>query len=107
MRRLFFVVLVVLMGWLPSAAHAQSQSQPQAAVEDYDFGLHPVLAVVAGAVSGVILASAVAGSVVAGTLLWEGATVAESLETGTGLRLPLIGASAVLGSFAGYFLLSN
>jgi hypothetical protein len=48
-----------------------------------------------------------AGGLVTGALLWEGAPLAESLEAGTGLGMPVIGASAVLGGFAGNFLLSR
>jgi hypothetical protein len=109
MRRLIFVVLVALIGWLPTAAQAQSgaQTTPPPVAESYDFGLHPVMAVVAGAVSGVILATAVASTLVAGSLLADGVPLVESLEAGTGLRIPVIGASAVLGAFAGYFLFSR
>ena len=109
MRRLVFVLLVVLIAWAPSSAGAQTGGPvPSQSVGDsYDFGMHPVLAVVAGAVAGVVLASTVAGSLIAGSMMWEGAGVAESLEAGTGLRVPLIGATAVLGGFAGHFLFSR
>ena len=112
MRRLFIIALLALVGWLPAVAHAQTPavSQPavsQPMVESGDYGLHPVLAVVAGAVSGVVIASAVAGSLITGTLLLEGASLAESLEIGTGLTVPAIGASAVLGGLLGHFMLSH
>ena len=59
MRRLVFVFLVSLIGWLPSAAHAQDKAPvpSQGAPESYDFGVRPVLEVAAGAVTGVIVAS--------------------------------------------------
>ncbi len=106
MRRLVFVFLVSLIGWLPSAAHAQDKAPvpSQGAPESYDFGVRPVLEVAAGAVTGVIVASALAGSLIVGSLLWEGAPLVEALESGTGLKVPLIGASAVLGGFVGHFL---
>ena len=110
MRRLALViVLMILIGWLPNAAQAQSQPQanPQQSVEDYDFGIHPVLAVLAGAAAGVILASTIAGGLITGSALLEGASLTDSLEAGTGLRVPVIGASAVLGGFVGHFLFSH
>jgi predicted phage tail protein len=120
MRRLMIVALVVMMGGLSTMAQAQAQVQTQAqtqpraaapapavAADGSDFGLHPVLLVVAGAVSGVILASAVAGSLVVGSMLLEGVPLAESLEAGTGLSVPAIGASAVLGGLIGHLLFSR
>ena len=109
MRRLAFVLLIVLIGWLPTTASAQSElvAGPQPVGDSYDFGIHPVLAVVAGAAAGVILASTVAGGLITGSMLWEGTGIAESLEAGTGLRVPVIGASAVLGALAGHFLISR
>ncbi len=109
MRRLALIALMIVIGWLPNAALAQSQPQatPQPVAEAYDFGMHPVLAVVAGAAAGVILASVVAGGVITGTALVEGVSLTESLEAGTGLRVPVIGASAVLGGFVGHFLFSR
>ena len=108
MRRLVIVALFALIGWLPATAHAQAE--PHAAVQqvgEIDYGLHPVLAVVAGAVTGIVLASAVAGGLITGTLLLEGVPLAESLEAGTGLSLPAIGASAVLGGLIGHLAFSN
>jgi len=108
MRRLVIVLLFVLLGGLPGAAQAQVEPQAAAQIADgSDYGLHPVLAVVAGAVSGIVLASAVAGGLVSGTLLLEGVPLAESLEAGTGLSLPAIGASAVLGGLLGHLLFSH
>jgi len=109
MRRLIVVVLMILIGWAPTHAQAQSPppANPQEVVEGYDFGMHPVLAVLAGAAAGVILASTVAGGLITGTALLEGASFTESLEAGTGLRVPVIGASAVLGGFIGHFLFSR
>jgi len=106
MRRLIVVVLMILIGWAPT--HAQAQSPPPANPQEVvDFGMHPVLAVLAGAAAGVILASTVAGGLITGTALLEGASFTESLEAGTGLRVPVIGASAVLGGFIGHFLFSR
>ena len=106
MRRLIIVALVAVIGWLPMAAQAQTPAQASAPAsqvgEGSDYGVHPALAVFAGAVSGVVIASAVAGSLVVGSLLLEGGTLAESLEAGTGLSLPAIGASAVLGGLIGH-----
>ena len=106
MRCLAIVILMILIGWLPNAALAQSQPQPNPP-EVYDFSMHPVLAVVAGAAAGVVVASVIAGGLITGTALWEGVSFTESLEAGTGLRVPVIGASAVLGGFVGHFLLSR
>ena len=106
MRRLVLIALVALLGWLPaSAAHAQTASS-QVTVGT-DFNIHPVIAVVAGAVTGVVLASAVAGALISGSLMLEGGALAESLEAGTGLSLPAIGASAVLGGLLGHLLFNR
>lgn len=117
MRRLVVVMLIVLIGWLPVAAHAQTQAAPPAAQQQGTgapqgeeggfFGLHPVLAVVAGSVTGVILASAVVGGVATASLLLAGASFSESLEFGTGLTLPAIAASALLGAVVGHLLFSR
>ena len=107
MRRLIIIALVALLGWLPASAHAQVQASPPAVTVGTDFNIHPVIAVIAGAVTGVVLASAVAGSLIAGSLLLEGMPLAESLEAGTGLSLPAIGASAVLGGLLGHLLFNR
>jgi hypothetical protein len=109
MRRLAIVALMIVIGWLPTVAQAQSQPQATSApvTEDYDFGIQPVLAVIAGAAAGVILASTIAGSLITGTALLEGVSFTESLEAGTGLRGPVIGASAVLGGVIGHFLFNQ
>jgi hypothetical protein len=113
MRLLAIVALMILVGWLPNAAHAQSQPQadPQPAPvvvdQGYDFGLQPVVAVLAGAAAGVVLASTIAGGLITGAALLDGVSFTEALEAGTGLRVPVIGASAVLGGFAGHFLFSR
>ncbi len=107
MRRLILIALVALLGGLPATAHAQAQKSPPAvAAESSDFNIHPVIAVVAGAVTGIVLASAVSGTLVSGSLLLEGTSLAEALEAGTGLSLPVIATSAVLGGMLGH-LLSN
>ena len=108
MRRLVIVALFVLIGWLPATAYAQAEPHAaQQQIGEADYGLHPVLAVIAGAVTGIVLASAVAGSLITATLLLEGAPLAESLEAGTGLSLPAIGASAVLGGLIGHLAFSH
>ena len=106
MRRLILIALVALLGGLPATAHAQTRPSPPPVAESADFNIHPVIAVVAGAVTGIVLASAVSGTLISGSLLLEGASLAESLEAGTGLSLPVIATSAVLGGMLGH-LLSN
>ena len=105
MRRLIIIALVASFGWLPATAHAQT-SPSQVAVGT-DLNIHPVIAVIAGAVTGIVLASAVTGTLVSGSLLLEGASLAESLEAGTGLSLPLIGTSAVLGGMLAHLLFNR
>ncbi len=107
MRRLIIIALVALLGWLPATAHAQAQTSPSAVADGTDFNIHPVLAVIAGAVTGIVLASAVAGTLISGSLMLEGVSLAESLEAGTGLSLPAIGASAVLGGMLGHLLFNR
>jgi predicted phage tail protein len=105
MRRLVIIALVALIGWLPATAHAQTGSS--SITVGSDFSIHPAIAVVAGAVTGVVLASAVAGSLITGSLMLEGASLSEALEAGTGLTIPAIGASAVLGGLLGHLLFNN
>lgn len=110
MRRLIIIALVALFGWLPAtAAQAQAQvrANPPQIADGIELNIHPVIAVIAGAVTGVVLASAVTGTLVSGSLLLEGASLAESLEAGTGLSLPLIGASAVLGGMLAHLLFNR
>ena len=105
MRRLIVIALLIaLLGWQPATAHAQAQTSPAQVSVATDFNIHPVIAVIAGSVTGLVLASAVSGALISGSLMLEGATLAESLEAGTGLSVPAVGASAVLGGMLGYLL---
>ncbi len=90
---------------VPTPAPSLTEAPAASEISDStDFSIHPAIAVIAGAVSGVVIAGAVTGTLVFGSLLVEGASLAESLEASTGLSLPLIGASAVLGGMLGHFL---
>ncbi len=106
MRRLILIALVALIGWLPVTA-AQAQTGPSPVTVGTDLNIHPVIAVIAGAVTGIVLASAVAGALISGSLMLEGVPLAEALEAGTGLSLPAIGASAVLGGMLGHLLINR
>jgi hypothetical protein len=105
MRRLVVIALVALIAWLPAVGYAQTQPQaaPPTAVSG-DFGLHPMVVTVAGAVTGIMLASAVTGSLITGALLMDGVPLSEALEMGTGLTLSAVAASAVLGGLLGHLL---
>ncbi|MEI7607583.1 MAG: hypothetical protein WCJ64_09375 [Rhodospirillaceae bacterium] len=107
MRWLILIALVVLLGGLPATARAQSQTSSSPVTVGTDISIHPVIAVIAGAVAGVVVASAVAGSMISISLLLEGVPLAESLEAGTGLSLPAVGASAVLGGLLGHLLFNR
>ena len=108
MRRLILIALVVLLGGLPaSGAWAQAPTTPPPVTVASDFSIHPVIAVVAGAVTGMVVASAVAGTMISASLLLEGVPLGEALEAGTGLSLPAIGASAVLGGLLGHLLFNR
>ncbi|MEI6987667.1 MAG: hypothetical protein WCK65_16250 [Rhodospirillaceae bacterium] len=103
MRRLLIIAVIALIGCLPAAARAQHSPQP-IPVYGADYGLHPVLAVVAGAVTGVVLASAVSGSLITASLMMDGLSLVEALEVGTGLNVPAVAASALFGGLLGYLM---
>jgi hypothetical protein len=66
------------------------------------------LAMLGGGVLGIVLASGAVGLVSSGTLMYEGAAVADAMEAGAGLSLPVTFLSAVLGAvFAQDFVLRN
>ncbi|MEI8395094.1 MAG: hypothetical protein WCF85_10190 [Rhodospirillaceae bacterium] len=110
MRRPFIaalcLALFMLIGGLPVEAGAQTRAAPPVA-ESSGYDLHPALAVLAGAVTGIVIASAVAGTLISANLLLEGVPLAEALESGTGLTLAAVGASGVLGGLIGHVLFNR
>lgn len=66
------------------------------------------LAILGGGALGIVLASGAVGLVSSGSLMYEGAAVADALEAGAGLSLPVTFLSAILGAvFAQDFVLRN
>jgi hypothetical protein len=107
MRWLAVVALIVTMAGLPAMAEAQVQPAEPAAAGSTDYGLHPALAIIAGGVTGVVVAAAIGGSLVIGQMLVEGVVLQEALEVGTGLSLSGIAASAVLGGLLGHLMFNR
>ncbi len=97
MRTLFAAVLLSLLVALPVAAEAQTHaSAPHA-----QSGLNKDLALVGGGVLGLVVASGVVGLVNAGTMIYGGTAIADALEGGAGLSMPLALLGVALGAVLG------
>ena len=105
MRTLFAAVLLSLLVGLPAPAGAQTHpaAAPAAHKEaaGHSAGLTKEVAFVGGAVLGLVVASGVVGLVNAGTMIYGGAAIADALEGGAGLAMPVALLGAALGAVLG------
>jgi hypothetical protein len=100
MGKLAVMVLVLGLAGLPAAGAAEKRAAP-IPVAETRYEMPPVLALIGGALVGVVLASGVVNLGAATLMAAEGAGIAEALEAGAALPLPVAGLSAVLGAVFG------
>ena len=102
MRTLFAAILLSLLVGLP-AAEAQTRASAPLKPESagHVSGLSKEVAMVGGAVLGLVIASGVVNLVNAGTMIYGGAAIADALEGGAGLAMPMALLGAALGVVLG------
>jgi len=109
MRALVAVVVLGLVLGAPLPAGAQTrpdthktENHTPAKAESHGPGvLNRNLALIGGGLLGVVLASGAINLGVAGSMMYQGAAVAEALEAGAGLPLPLALLAGTLGALFG------
>ncbi|MEI6559542.1 MAG: hypothetical protein WCO00_14150 [Rhodospirillaceae bacterium] len=107
MRTLFAVVLLSLLVGLSAAADAQTRpAAPHKAEAAHTSaprtsGLTKDMALVGGAVLGLVVASGIVNLVNAGTMIYGGTAIADALESGAGLAMPVALLGAALGAVFG------
>ncbi len=106
MRTLIAVLMLSLMVGVPAAGNAQTKPAPAHKPEatahaPSSGGLTKDAAFVGGAVLGLVIASGVVGFVNAGTMAWSGTAIADALESGAGLTMPMALVGAALGAVLG------
>ena len=103
MRTLLAAILVSLLVGLPAAAEAQTRAAPPHKQEPagHASGLSKDFALVGGAVLGLVVASGLVGLVNAGSMISGGSAIADALEGGAGLTMPMALLGAALGGVFG------
>ena len=103
MRTLFAAVLLSLLVGLPAAAEAQTHASAPHKQESggHASGLTKDLALVGGGVLGLVMVSGVVGLVNAGTMIYGGTAIADALEGGAGIAMPMALLGAALGAVLG------
>ena len=103
MRTLFAAVLLSLLIGLPAASDAQTRAAAPHKQESagHSQGLTKDLALVGGAVLGLVVASGVVNLVNAGTMIYGGTAIADALEGGAGLTMPMALLGVALGAVLG------
>ena len=101
MSKLFAVILLGLIWSVPMAASATSFSASHDAAAHSGSDMNRNLALVGGGLLGLLLASGAVNLISAGLMISEGTGIAEAMEAGAGLSMPLTVLSAVLGAVFG------
>ena len=100
MRRLVAALLLVFLAALPGSADAQTH--PSRKTESAAPAALPhSLAMVGGAALGLVVASGIVGLVNAGGMIYGGAAIADALEGGANLAVPMALLGVVVGAVLG------
>jgi len=101
MRVLVAVILLGLMVGVSFSADAQTRPATKKTETHAPSAVNRNLALIGGGVLGMVLASGAINLVTAGSMMYQGAAIAEALEAGAGLSIPVALLAGTLGALFG------